>query len=126
MPRSRDPPSTCCSLCSVPPATRDGAVSPARIYKDDDAKKQNRAYKSISKGPWYKGLQKPEQLIAIALHKRPEPLTVDEANVKIKAIVKGTDVLVDEDVGYESGAEHDEDEGVLTVEQFAQLPEKGT
>lgn len=97
------------------------------IYKDDDAKKQDRPYKNISKGPWYKGLKKPEQLIAIALHKRPEPLTVEEANVKIKAIVKGTDVLVDEDVGYESGADHDEaDEGVLTVEQFAQLPEKGT
>ena len=96
------------------------------IYKDDDAKKQGRPYKNISKGPWYKGLKQPEQLIAIALHKRPEPLTVEEANVKIKAIVKGTDVLVDEDVGYESGADHDEDEGVLTVEQFTQLPEKGT
>jgi len=100
------------------------------IYKDEKAKKEGGNYQSIQKVPWYQGLKANEKVIALALHKSTsQHLTVAEANANIKNILAGNEKLVEEDEGYESGAEHEdvaEGDRILTVEEFEQLPRKGT
>ncbi|GAA1143496.1 hypothetical protein [Ornithinicoccus hortensis] len=79
--------------------------------------------------PWYQGLSAAEKAIALALHKSDQQhLTITEAQAKITKILEGKETLVEEDAGYDSGADHDDvavDDRILTVQEFEALPEKG-